>query len=114
MKNLQSLFICIALLFAVGLGCGSPSSDTTRPSTDTTRPSTNSDDAITASPSGRRKVAKQLQSAVVEYDKGSIYTKGDDDEILYIGSLVSSYKLNRFNCLETSSAEFCNADSVSS
>ena len=41
--------------------------------------------AFSATPSGRRQVAKQLQSAFAGSDEVSIYTKGDDDEVLYIG-----------------------------
>jgi hypothetical protein len=78
MKDLQRLFFCIVLLLIVGLACKPPSSDTTRPSTERS-------DTLSASPSGRRQVAKQLQSAFAGHDEVSIYTKGDSDEILYVG-----------------------------
>jgi len=79
MKNLHHLFICIAFLFTVGLACSSPSSDRTRPSTD------RGDTLPTGSASARRGVASQLKSEFAGYDEVSIYTKGDNDEVLYIG-----------------------------
>lgn len=55
----------------------------TKPKIDTV--SRSSTTSPTASAASRRQLAAQLQSTFDGYDEVSIYTKGDGDEVLYIG-----------------------------
>lgn len=63
---------------SVGSGCKQSSSDAAHSSSGRSV-------AVTSDPAGRRQVAKQLQNTFKDYSDVSIYTKGDEDEILYIG-----------------------------
>ena len=77
MKNIQQLFICLALLLAVSLACAVPSPNQTQlPDKSGSVP--------TGSASARRNVASMLQSEFDGNNEVSIHTKGSNDEILYI------------------------------
>ena len=75
-KNLVNLSIGATLFILLFLGCSSSSRRPAAPEKES---------SIEASPLGRRGVAKQLQSAFAGFDEVSIYTKGDSDEVLYVG-----------------------------
>lgn len=78
MKNTISLIFCIAILIVIGFACKSPSTDKTGSASRTEK--------IEDSPSGRKQIANKLRSAFAGFeDEVSIHTKGDNDEILYVG-----------------------------